>query len=112
MASLRLACTVSLMTSERTCEPYCCATILNGTLPGRNPAIFTVFGQLLEALLHFALDLRLGHRDMQPAFELAERLQSHLHAFRFLAMVRRRLVVVRWCERRDSRTLTPFGSGS
>ena len=39
-ASLRLACTVSEMTSERTLGPYCCATILSGTLPGRKPGTF------------------------------------------------------------------------
>ena len=50
MASLRLACTVSEITSERTCGPYCWATILSGTLPGRKPATFTVFARCASRL--------------------------------------------------------------
>ena len=45
IASLRLACTVSEITSERTCGPYCCAIIFIGTLPGRKPAIFAVLAR-------------------------------------------------------------------
>ena len=75
------------MTSERTCGPYCCATIFIGTLPGRKPGTLAVFASRARRFCDLALDLGERHATCQPAFELPERFQSRLHTRRFLANV-------------------------
>ena len=85
MASLNAAWTVSEMTSERTCGPYCWATIFIGTLPGRKPGTLTFFASSREPLRDLAFDRGERHGDVQAPLELAEGFQVRLHVRRILA---------------------------
>ena len=96
MASANDVCTASPITSERTCGPYCCATILIGTLPGRKPATLTVFASRARRFADLAFDGRDRHGDRQAALELAEGFEVGLHGRRILANFKA------WCERGDS----------